>query len=180
MLDRQAFLSVVDRTALVSVDLIVVRDASEVLLGLRKNRPAKDVWFVPGGRIFKNEKIADALIRVAGSELGLGEEIRHGTIHPKPIGCFEHFYPDCFAEEPRISTHYVVLGHLVEVPHDFRLPAADTQHATFRWWPIEEAAAARDVHQYTKDYLVSAYLDLKHLPKLAAHSPVAVSDFPNP
>jgi colanic acid biosynthesis protein WcaH len=180
MLDRQAFLSVVDRTPLVAVDLILVRDASEVLLGLRKNRPAKDFWFVPGGRIFKNETIADALIRVAGNELGLGEEIRSGIIQSKPIGCFEHFYPDCFAEEARISTHYVVLGHLVEVPQDFRLPAADTQHARFRWWPIEEAAAASDVHQYTKDYLVSAYLDLKHSPQLAPRSPVAVSCSPNP
>lgn len=170
----------VDRTALVSVDLVVVRDAREVLLGLRKNRPAKDFWFVPGGRIFKNEKIADALVRVAGSELGLGEEIRHGRIHPRPIGCFEHFYPDCFAEEPRISTHYVVLGHLVDVPHDFRLPAADTQHAAFCWWPIEEAAAASDVHQYTKDYLVSVYFDPKPSPNLAADSPVAVSRFPSP
>ncbi len=158
MLDRQAFLSVVDRTALVSVDLILVRDSREVLLGLRKNRPAKDFWFVPGGRIFKNEKIADALIRVAGTELGLGDEIRHGKIHPRPIGCFEHFYPDCFAEEPRISTHYVALGHLVEVPHDFRLPAADAQHAKFRWWPIEEATAASEVHQYTKDYLLAEHL----------------------
>jgi colanic acid biosynthesis protein WcaH len=44
----------------VSVDLVLVRDGREVLLGLRTNRPAQGSWFVPGGRILKNEKRADA------------------------------------------------------------------------------------------------------------------------
>lgn len=180
MLDRQAFLSVVDRTPLVAVDFILVRDSREVLLGLRKNRPAKDFWFVPGGRIFKNEKIADALIRVSGSELGLGEEIRHGELLPRSIGCFEHFYPDCFAEEPRISTHYVVLAHMVDVPPDFNLPLADAQHAQFRWWPIDEAIAAEDVHPYTKDYLGSAHLNPIAGSKLSPPIPLAACALPNP
>lgn len=145
----------VDRAPLVSVDLVLVRDGREVLLGLRKNRPAQGCWFVPGGRIFKNEKIAEALLRVGNGELGLGEVLGNGELRPRLIGCFEHFYPDCFAGECEVSTHYVVLGHRLDVPAGFELPVVDAQHAAFRWWPIEEALGATDVHRFTKDYFLS-------------------------
>ena len=39
---------------------------NEVLVGLRINSPAKNYWFTPGGRIFKNE--------VANEEFNLDEK----------------------------------------------------------------------------------------------------------
>ena len=56
-LNKQAFTEVIDRTPLVSIDLVVENEKGEILFGLRKNRPAKDYWFVPGGRILKNETL---------------------------------------------------------------------------------------------------------------------------
>ncbi|MDP2000518.1 MAG: hypothetical protein Q8K22_13130 [Rhodoferax sp.] len=56
MLDFDTFLDVVNHTPLVAVDLVLVRGGHEVLLGLRNNRPAQGFWFVPGGRILKNER----------------------------------------------------------------------------------------------------------------------------
>jgi len=53
-LGREEFLEVVERAPLVSIDLIVRRGDGLVLLGRRTNEPAKDFWFVPGGRIYKN------------------------------------------------------------------------------------------------------------------------------
>lgn len=155
MLDSQAFASVVAATPLVSIDLVVLRGGSEVLLGLRNNRPAQGFWFVPGGRIFKNETIQTALMRVAEKELGLGTALTLGNLKPRRLGVFEHFYSDCFAGELGISTHYVVLGHVLDVPDNFSLPKGDEQHAELRWWPIAEALAATNVHPFTKDYLVS-------------------------
>jgi colanic acid biosynthesis protein WcaH len=153
VLDRQLFLSVVDSVPLVAIDLVLVRQSQEVLLGLRKNRPAQGYWFVPGGRIFKNETVNDALIRVAESELRMGEQVRSGQLSPQFIGHFEHFYPDCFAGECMVSTHYVVLAYRVEVSTDFELPLADDQHSAFGWWNIIDALQSPLVHQYTKDYL---------------------------
>jgi colanic acid biosynthesis protein WcaH len=57
-LSRSSFIDVVKRTPLVSIDIIVENRRNQVLLGLRKNEPAKGFWFVPGGRILKNERIA--------------------------------------------------------------------------------------------------------------------------
>lgn len=154
MLAEADFLFVVDRAPLVAVDLVLVRSGREVLLGCRNNRPAQGFWFAPGGRIRKGEPMRDALLRVADTELGLGELIRDKTLRPELLGAFEHFYADCFAGECGVSTHYVVLGHRLRVPDDFVPPAIDAQHADLRWWPIDAALASDAVHRFTKDYLL--------------------------
>ena len=59
-LDHFTFIEVVKNSPLVSIDLIVRNAQNEVLLGLRNNEPAKNYWFTFGGRIYKNERIAQA------------------------------------------------------------------------------------------------------------------------
>ena len=153
MLDTSIFKTVVSTTPLVSIDMVVIRGGTEVLLGLRNNRPAKAYWFVPGGRILKNERMWGALRRIADKELGLGAALDAGELSFRWQGAYEHFYSDCFAGDIGISTHYVVMAHRLDVPAAFPLPRGDEQHAELRWWPIAEALAARDVHQFSKDYL---------------------------
>ena len=147
--ERSRFIELVRDLPLVSVDLVLVRDQREVLLGLRTNRPAQGSWFVPGGRILKDEKRRDALTRVAARELGIADIHALG---PQFLGPFEHFYPDCFAGEIGVSTHYVVLGHRIDVPAGFEIPGQDDQHEALQWWPLDVAAASEAVHGYTRDY----------------------------
>ena len=150
MNEREHFVELVRGLPLVSVDLVLVRGGTEILLGLRTNRPAQGSWFVPGGRILKDEPRADALKRVAARELGIADV---AGLKPQLLGVFEHFYPDCFAGDIGVSTHYVVIAHRIDVAPDFDVPGCDNQHAELRWWPIAEAAANTDVHRYTRDYL---------------------------
>ncbi len=138
---------------LVSLDFCLTRPSPsgpELLLGLRNNRPAQGWWFVPGGRILKNEKRADALTRVAARELGIADI---HALKPSFLGPFEHFYDDCFAGDNGVSTHYVVLGHRIDVPAGFEIPGSDDQHEALRWWPIAEALGSDRVHRFTQDYL---------------------------
>ena len=150
MNEREHFVELLRGLPLVSVDLVLVRGGTEILLGLRTNRPAQGSWFVPGGRILKDEPRADALKRVAARELGIANI---AGLKPQLLGVFEHFYPDCFAGDIGVSTHYVVIAHRIDVPLGFEVPGCDNQHAELRWWPIAEAAANTDVHRYTRDYL---------------------------
>ena len=150
MNEREHFVELLRGLPLVSVDLVLVRGGTEILLGLRTNRPAQGSWFVPGGRILKDEPRADALKRVAARELGIGDV---AGLKPQLLGVFEHFYPDCFAGDIGVSTHYVVIAHRIDVPLGFEVPGCDNQHAELRWWPIAEATANTDVHRYTRDYL---------------------------
>ena len=150
MNEREHFVELLRGLPLVSVDLVLVRGGTEILLGLRTNRPAQGSWFVPGGRILKDEPRADALKRVAARELGIADV---AGLKPQLLGVFEHFYPDCFAGDIGVSTHYVVIAHRIDVPLGFEVPGCDNQHAELRWWPIAEATANADVHRYTRDYL---------------------------
>ena len=57
MLDSNTFKTVVHSASLVSIDLIILNEDGEVLLGKRKNKPAKGFYFTIGGRVFKNESL---------------------------------------------------------------------------------------------------------------------------
>jgi colanic acid biosynthesis protein WcaH len=166
MLSKEVFLGVVDAAPLVAMDLVVVRGGTEILLGVRNNRPAQGFWFVPGGRIRKNEPMQAALARVAHAELSL--DLAALPQPPVHMGAFEHFYADCFAGDAGVSTHYVVMGNLVQLPAGTELAAADAQHSALRWWPLAEAQASSQVHRFTKDYVDAILLSKK---KLLAHIP---------
>jgi colanic acid biosynthesis protein WcaH len=151
MLSRDYLLKLVDVVPLVAMDLVLVRGGTEILLGQRNNRPAQGFWFVPGRRIRKNEPMQQALERVARDELGLQlSELPQQPVH---MGAFQLFYTDCFAGDVGVSTHYVVMGNLVQLPDDAVVAIADTQHSALRWWPLEEALASDEVHRFTKDYV---------------------------
>lgn len=151
-LDREAFRSVVASTPLVSIDLVVQNGCGEVLFGLRLNRPAQNYWFVPGGRVFKDEALDEAFERL--TELELGFRLKRSVA--RLLGVYEHFYQDSvFGDLP--STHYVVLAYHMRADLDLaRLPAA--QHGCFRWLSVVDAASNAQVHENSRAYLPALLL----------------------
>ncbi|EMP5337326.1 GDP-mannose mannosyl hydrolase [Citrobacter freundii] len=146
MLDFALFKTIVNYAPLISIDLIVYNSKSEVLLGKRINPPAKNYYFVPGGRVYKNEKIADAFDRICQSELGC--EIEFSSVIP--CGVFEHFYSDAFVGED-ISTHYIVLAYEIHMDAELqKLPPA--QHAEYTYMSVERIRKNPNVHHYTQQY----------------------------
>ena len=89
-LDRDTFKTIIDTTPLVSIDLLVRNAQGQILVGIRVNRPAQGYWFVPGGRILKNERLAEAFSRLTEAELGLKLDIKHARY----LGLYEHLYDD--------------------------------------------------------------------------------------
>lgn len=146
-LSRAVFQQVVEATPLVSIDL-VVRDAKgRVLLGLRRNRPAKDYWFVPGGRVLKNERLDEAFLRLTLEELG--RPITRSSA--SSLGVFEHIYPDSIFSDS-ISTHYIVQAYLLDLSEGVKLAPPLSQHEVYRWLSPEQAESDLSVHQYTRAY----------------------------
>jgi colanic acid biosynthesis protein WcaH len=147
-LPAKVFKQVVDATPLVSIALVVRDAAGRVLLGKRNNRPAQGFWFVPGGRIVKNERLADAFKRLSKNELGL-ELYKEQANY---LGLYEHFYEDSIFTD--ISTHYVVNAFEVIVgAADLDLP--DEQHNDYRWFDEAELLQDETVHLHTKWYFMS-------------------------
>ncbi len=144
-LDRADFLHLVRTGPLVSIDL-VARDAEgRVLVGWRVNRPARDAWFVPGGRIYKDERLGDAFERVTAAELGRARDLSDA----RALGVFEHLYDDNGLDEPGVSTHYVVLAY--ELRADDVAPP-DAQHSAYRWMTVQELLSDPAVHANTRAY----------------------------
>ncbi len=144
-LERDVFRQVVASTPLVSVDLIVKNSQGQVLLGQRLNRPAQAYWFVPGGRIYKNESLVQAFTRLTKEELGQELDYANAQL----LGAFDHLYGDSvFGVSP--ATHYVALGHLIEAAELDHLPK--TQHHDYVWVSVDELLRRPDVHPNTKLY----------------------------
>jgi colanic acid biosynthesis protein WcaH len=145
---RAAFRTLVRWAPIVSIDLIILNGADEVLLGYRTNRPARNTWFVPGGRVFKGERIPAALARIARQETGL--EVRAPAA--EFAGVFEHFYRNSiFGGARSLPTHYVVLAFVVRVRSGTRL-RADSQHRRLDWFSRGDVLRLRSVHANTKAY----------------------------
>lgn len=148
MLSTEKFLQTIDLTPLVAIDLIIPNEDGEYLLGHRVNKPAQGFWFVPGGRIRKNERLDDAFRRIARDELG---SVAVERTDADLVGAYEHLYDDNFSEQPGISTHYIVLGYKLRRPIELvNLP--NTQHAAYRWASREEIVADPTVHLNTRVY----------------------------
>jgi len=147
-LSQQDFATVVRSTPLISIDLIVENQRGEFLLGKRNNRPAQGYWFVPGGRVQKDETLAAAFERLTQAELGKGFTMGDGEFY----GVWQHFYDDNFSGSD-FSTHYIVLGFRLKVQEaDLRLPTE--QHNDYRWQTPEALLARDDVHDNSRAYFL--------------------------
>lgn len=135
---------------LVSVDLLLVRQG-KVLLGLRRDEPARGTWFVPGGRIRRAESIAAALQRVWSAELAGEMPIGQHEL----VGAYEHFY-DCAFDGSAVATHYVVLAYRFYISETVALHPASHRE---QWWaPVDACPSQHNgytVHPNTRAYFPS-------------------------
>ena len=146
-IDKKHVLEIIEATPLVSIDLVLRNPSNKVLLGKRNNRPAMGYWFVPGGRIFKNETINQALKRI--SEVELGQDL--STKAPSLLGAYDHIYEDNFLNVKGINTHYVVLAFVIALQQEIEVKS-DEQHTELKWWEVDKLLQDQTVHQNTKVY----------------------------
>ena len=124
--DKDKWRVIVENVPIVSVDLVVTDPReSRFVLGLRNSNVAKDTWFVPGGRIYKNESLRDAVDRVAEEEAGVEVDV------VRELGTYQHFY-----DESDIGTdsgkHYVANAYLVYTENSSL--ESDSQHSELKWF----------------------------------------------
>lgn len=149
LLAADQFKMVIDFSPLISIDLIVKSSEGRVLVGKRLNKPAKGFWFVPGGRVLKNETLTDAFSRLTKVELGLELSIGHARY----LGLFEHFYDDS-ALSDSISTHYVVNAFVIELSEPVSALPIE-QHSDYQWLSETDLLNADNVHDHTKWYFMN-------------------------
>jgi colanic acid biosynthesis protein WcaH len=153
-----------------SIDLIVKNPEGRILLGMRRNAPAQDTWFVPGGRVRKDEATDTALRRIIKHELNLDSRELANNTRPSFYTNAEHFYPDNVFDDSAFGTHYVVRAYLVDAdPEIESLPTE--QHKEYRWFDPNELISDDRVHRYTREYFIppKAPLDFGLYRSLMSH-----------
>ncbi len=151
MLPRAEFIQLLRSSPLVSIDLVVQDGQERVLCGWRTNAPARDTWFVPGGRVEKGETFARALARISAYEL----DVELGLDEVTFLGVYQHIYPDNAFGEPDLQTHYVVIACAAKLEAE-RMRLDPGQHDQARWFTVDELLAHPDVHDNTKAYFIEA------------------------
>ena len=149
-LQPEDFDTVVRLTPLVAIDLIVRSPDGRVLVGRRKNEPAKGHFFITGGRITKNETLAAAFMRISLAELGVEKRIEQARF----MAIYEHFYATNNHQVAGFGTHYVVLAYELTSPVQNLLLPKD-QHGEFAWLTEPELLRSPEVHENTKVYFFS-------------------------
>ncbi|KAA3667473.1 GDP-mannose mannosyl hydrolase [Pectobacterium carotovorum subsp. carotovorum] len=145
-MDNDSFSFIINNTPLISIDIMVVNSDEDILLGKRKNQPAKGYWFVPGGRILKSETLEGAFARLTHDELGTVIPFDQAEFQ----GVYEHFYENSYLDD-NISTHYVVLLYKVKI-REKSMSYPQEQHQEYIWLSREEITINEEVHSYTKNY----------------------------
>jgi len=113
------------------IDLLVTHK-NNLLLMLRNNEPGKDLWFTPGGRIYKNESLEEAVKRILSMETGLQ------PINITQISTMSHIWPEA---------HTVTTYYKIEVDSD--KVKLDKQHREYRWINTMED----DLHPYLAEMI---------------------------
>lgn len=147
-LSVEDFKQLVKNAPLVSIDLIIEDTQGNILLGLRNNLPAKGYWFVPGGRINKDEHFTDAFKRIVKNETGLSLEFKMASF----LGAYEHIYPqENFLGDPSFGTHYIVFAYRIKLMEPV-LNLPKKQHTAYWWAAVDEIIENTKVHVNTRNY----------------------------
>jgi 8-oxo-dGTP diphosphatase len=100
----------------VGVGAIVFDDAGRVLLIERGKPPSAGLWSVPGGKLERNETLAQAVAREVREETGLVVEV--GTLA-------------CVLERMAEDYHFVILDYFARVTGGQLAAASDARAARF-------------------------------------------------
>lgn len=158
MLPQSTFETLVAHAPLFAIDLVVTNPAQEVLLGLRNNPPAQGYWFVPGGRVYKNEPLAQAFARITQAELGMA----FGYDPQQQLGLFDHLYADSMFD-PKVSTHYINAPFWIQLADETPLPLPKQQHHAYRWLSLPALMQDDSVHPNSKVFISNLLTKLQPL-----------------
>ena len=108
------------------VDLLVIYN-NRFLLHRRVNEPAKGEWFFPGGRVYKNETLENAVRRKAKEELGI--DIDNAEVKFLTVG--ETMFDDT---ELGGSIHSINITYIVKYEKKPEIILDKTQATEFNWF----------------------------------------------
>jgi len=139
---KEEYKKILELMPIPCVDLIIIHN-KKILLVKRKDEPGKDWWWIPGGRIFKNETLEQAAIRKAKEETGLDIRVE------KKLTSYEFFYSKSTFGELKSGGHTISVVFLCKPINPNQEIILDNTSKDFKW--IDEIE--EDFHPILKSFL---------------------------
>jgi len=140
MIPDEDYEKILDIMPICCVDVVVVNEG-KYLLVKRNNEPAKKRWWIPGGRLFKNESIQDCALRKAKEEAGLE------CTYIKTLGLYETIFERGRYDKPVHSVNVVCLLESKGV-NEVQL---DKNHLEFIWNEKIDESLNKDIKRFLED-----------------------------
>lgn len=137
LLEASTYKSAVQQLPIACVDIFLYNSLLKAyLLVYRKNAPAKEMWWMPGGRIYKGESFFEAAQRKCW------DEVKVKVIPLAQLGTYSTIFPD---SEWGCQTHTintVVLAILSSENH----PEVNLDHADYEWRSLQLPPHPEDLY----------------------------------
>ena len=118
-------------------DLLVIDSMARVLLLRRRNHPAQDQWWFPGGRILYLEERSDACLRILRSECGIH------VSQAQELGTF-----DVLLENPATSEVHQGITTLYGVRVEAGIPVCLDEQSIDHGWRTSQQWSCEHLHTF--------------------------------
>ena len=144
LIPDKEYKKILESVPICCVDIVVRNKEGEILLIRRKNEPMKNLWWFPGGRVYKGEKLHEAAIRKVYEETGLKVAIE------KELGVYETIFENGPFHNLGGGVHTVNITFTAKPIKENSRMRLDENHADFKWISnVDE-----DLHPHIKKILV--------------------------
>lgn len=75
LIEKNLYHQILHNMPIICVDAVIVNEEGKILFLKRDNEPAKNEWWFPGGRLLKNERLEDAVIRKVKEETNIDANV---------------------------------------------------------------------------------------------------------
>ena len=146
-IEKELYKDILRNIPIPTVDILFLNSKNELLLGKRNNEPLLGIYYIPGGRINKWEKLLDAAHRKAKEEVWIDIDITKLR--------FIWVYDDIFENSAfdNISTHCIPItySYLLDTDEEWMISLWDAQHSDFRFFSFSDES----LHNMVKLRLLS-------------------------
>lgn len=131
IIDPKDYKKIVELMPIMVIDYLIYENdkSNNILLVKRNNEPLKDQWWVPGGRIFKNESVNKSSKRILRKETGI---IKSDLKYLNFIGYYEAQYPK---SEWDTDTHTISLIFEGTLKSELTPIVLDNQSSKYKFGP---------------------------------------------
>ncbi len=151
LIPKDVYKLILDNVPLVCVDLVIVRD-NKVFLIKRRNKPCEGIYWVQGGRMFKNEDIEECGIKKTAAELNIPADKIRIT---KYLGTFSSEFNDSEQGSASHTVNITFQAEIDDIPLTF-----DADHSDGKWFDINGSLPSELEGQYTHHPYVTGLLKI--------------------